>query len=100
MARYRQRQWREAQSALENSLRLNTAGLGEAPLYSDKAFDWFFLAMTHWQLGELEEAQKHYEQGVTWMDKQPNNKETLIWIRVECEQLLGLQRRPPSQPSR
>ena len=33
------------------------------------AFDWFFLAMAHWQLGEKDKAREWYDQAVQWMDK-------------------------------
>ena len=36
-------------------------------------FDWFFLAMAHWQLGHKEEARRWYDQGVAWMEKTKRN---------------------------
>ncbi len=33
------------------------------------SFDWFFLAMADWQLGEKEQAQVSFRRGVQWMEK-------------------------------
>ena len=39
------------------------------------SFDWFFLAMAHWRLGEKDKAREWYERAVQWMDKnQPDDK--------------------------
>ena len=33
------------------------------------SFDWFFLAMAHWQLGNHDQARAWYEKSVAWMEK-------------------------------
>lgn len=57
---------------------------------SSLAYNGFFLAMAHWQLGHQDEARKWYQQSVEWMvKKQPKNEE-LVRFRAEAEQLLGI----------
>jgi serine/threonine protein kinase/Tfp pilus assembly protein PilF len=80
VARYRAGDWKQAISDLEQSVSLGKGGTG---------YDWFFLAMAHWQLGEKDEARKWYSRAVQWMDKyQPANEE-LRRFRAEAEELLG-----------
>src|SRR4051812_32468876 len=43
VARYRARDWKIAVEALHKAMKLHEGG---------DAYDWFFLAMAHWQLGE------------------------------------------------
>jgi hypothetical protein len=56
----------------------------------DDSFDWFFLAMAHWQLGEKEQARKWFDRGVQWMEKNDPQNEELRRFRGEAEQLLGV----------
>ena len=51
IARYREGQWQEARTAFDKSLQLGTGSSGGAFRWAD-AIDWFFLAMSHWQLGQ------------------------------------------------
>jgi tetratricopeptide (TPR) repeat protein len=53
-------------------------------------YDWFFLAMSHWQLGDKVQARKWYDQAVARMDKAkiPNDDE-LCRFRAEAAALLG-----------
>jgi tetratricopeptide (TPR) repeat protein len=54
------------------------------------AYNGFFLAMAHWQLGHQDEARKWHQQSVEWMTtNQPTNKE-LVRFRAEAEELLGV----------
>jgi WD40 repeat protein len=79
-AHYRAGDWKEAVAALEKAMALRNGG---------DSFDWFFLAMAHWQLGEKEKAHQWYDQAVQWMDKnQPENGE-LRRFRAEAAELLG-----------
>jgi serine/threonine protein kinase/Tfp pilus assembly protein PilF len=56
------------------------------------AFNGFFLAMAHWQLGRKPDAQTWYDRSVEWtLKNQPRNRE-LIRFRAEAEQLLGIER--------
>ena len=48
------------------------------------SFDWFFLAMAHWQLDEKDEARKWYDQGVQWMEKNKPEDEELRRFREEA----------------
>ena len=67
-ARYRNGQWKEAIAAFEKSMELRDGG---------DSFDWFFLAMCHWQLGDKQAARKWYDQAVVWMDKnEPEERAT------------------------
>jgi tetratricopeptide (TPR) repeat protein len=81
VAHYRNGDWKEAAAALEKSIALSKGGT---------AFDWFFLAMARWQLGQKDEARKWYDKAVAWMDKnQPKNDE-LRRFRAEEAALLGV----------
>ena len=53
-------------------------------------FDWFFLAMAHWQLDSRDEARKWYDQAVVWMDKNQAKTEELRQFRAEAEELMGI----------
>jgi tetratricopeptide (TPR) repeat protein len=55
------------------------------------AWDWFFLAMAHWQLGEKDEARKQYDQGVQWMQKIKPVNEELRRFREEAAKLLKVE---------
>ena len=60
--------------------------------------DWFFLAMTHFQMGEKDLARKWYDQAVQWMDKnQPNNAD-LRRFRSEAAALLMIADDPTTKP--
>jgi Flp pilus assembly protein TadD len=54
-ARYRAGDCRGAAQALGKSMDLRKGG---------DSFDWFFLAMAHWQLGEKDRARARYDQAV------------------------------------
>jgi tetratricopeptide (TPR) repeat protein len=54
------------------------------------AFDWFVLAMAHWQLGHTEAARTFYGQAVQWMDKHQPDRDELRGFRAEAGQLLGV----------
>ena len=78
-AHYRAAAWNEAVAALEKSAGLRNGG---------DSFDWFFLAMAHWQLGAKDKAREWYDKAVRWMDtNQPKNEE-LRRFRAEAAELL------------
>jgi tetratricopeptide (TPR) repeat protein len=81
VALYRAREWKAAVAALEKSTRLREGG---------DSFDWFFLAMAHWQLGSKAEARKWYDQASAWMGKNAPQDEELRRFRAEAEELLGI----------
>ena len=82
MAHYRAGEWKAAIVALEKSMALRKGG---------DSFDWFFLAMAHWQLGEKEEARKWYDRAVVWMDKNRPKDEELRRFREEAAKLLKVE---------
>ena len=53
-------------------------------------FDWLFLAMAHWQLGEKEEARKWFDQAVEWIDKNKPQDDDIKRFRAEAAELLGV----------
>ncbi|HUE74171.1 MAG TPA: protein kinase [Pirellulaceae bacterium] len=81
VAQYRAGDWKAAIAALEKSLELRKGG---------DSFDWFFLAMAHWQLGEKDKAREWYDKAVQWMDKHQPNDEELRRFRAEAAELLGV----------
>jgi hypothetical protein len=80
VAQYRVGDWKAAIETLKQSMGLRNGG---------DSFDWFFLAMAHWQLGENERARQRFDQAVQWMDKNQPQNEELRRFRAEAEQLLG-----------
>ena len=88
VASYRAAQWKDAVAALEKSIELRSEG---------DSFDWFFLAMAHWQLGEGEKASQYFDRAVQWMEKnkpQDEEHEQLRRFRAEAATLLGVQQKP------
>src|SRR5262249_51789131 len=60
-AHYRNGEWREAVSELDQAMKLRPDGF--------QGTGYFFLAMAHWQLGEKDQARAWYDKGVQWMEK-------------------------------
>jgi uncharacterized protein HemY len=84
VAHYRAGEWKPAVQALKKSMDLRKGG---------NSFDWLFLAMAHWQLGEKDQARQWYDRGVQWMEKnQPKNDE-LRCFRNEAAELLGMEKK-------
>ena len=50
-------------------------------------FDWFFLAMAHWQLGHKEEARRWYDRAVQWTEKNKREDEELGRFQAEARVL-------------
>ena len=73
--------WKAAVAALEKSRELRKGG---------DIYDWFFLAMARWKLGDKEEARKWYDRAVNWMDKNKPNDEELRRFRDEAAALLKI----------
>jgi WD40 repeat protein/serine/threonine protein kinase/tetratricopeptide (TPR) repeat protein len=82
VAHYRAGDWNAARAALEQSVQLHDGG---------NAFDGFFLAMTHWRLGQKEEARRWYARAVEWMDKNRPQDEELRRFRDEAKTLLQIE---------
>jgi serine/threonine protein kinase/tetratricopeptide (TPR) repeat protein len=83
VAHYRAGDWKAALDALVKSMEVRKGG---------DSFDWFFLAMAHWQLGQRDEARKWYKKSVEWMEKNNPRDEELIRFRAEAEGLLGVKK--------
>ncbi|MBI3406961.1 MAG: tetratricopeptide repeat protein [Planctomycetes bacterium] len=81
VALYRTGDWKAAVAALEKSMGLRKGG---------DSFDWFFLAIAHWQLGEKDKAREWYGQAVQWMDKNQSSYEELRPFRAEAAVVLEL----------
>ena len=80
-AQYRACNWKAAIEALEKSMGLRKGG---------DSFDWFFLGMAYWKLGNKEQGRLWYDKALEWMDKnRPYNGE-LKHIRAEAAELLGI----------
>jgi serine/threonine protein kinase len=82
VSRYRAGQWRSAIEALQKSMAL---AKGKA-----EAFDSFFLAMAHWQLGNRQDGLKWYERAVAWTDEHEPKNAQLSQFRAEAAHLLGI----------
>jgi serine/threonine-protein kinase len=87
VAHYRAGSWRDAIAALEKSMLFRKGG---------NAFDWFFLAMTHWQLGDMQQARKWYDKAALRMDKNRPKDAELLSFRAEARELLGIQEPLPA----
>ncbi len=90
VAQYRAGQFKQAVTSLSKSMQLRSGG---------DAFDWFFLAMAHWQLKNKEEARKWYDKAVGWMEKSKPDDEELRRFRAEAAELLGIvknEKKPPA----
>ncbi len=85
VALYRAGQYAEATSILERS---RAAGKGEF-----EAFDLFFLAMAHHQLGHRKEGRLCYDQAVRWLDAQKSLSDKyakeLARFRAEAQAVLA-----------
>jgi Flp pilus assembly protein TadD len=84
VAHYRAGDWKAAIQALKKSMDLRKGGA---------SFDWFFLAMAHWQLGERDQARRWYDRAVQWMDKDQPKNEELRSFRSEAAELLGMEKK-------
>jgi tetratricopeptide (TPR) repeat protein len=85
-AHYRSGDWKAAITALEKSRTIRQGG---------DAFDFFLLAMAHWQLGQKDDARKWYRQALGWVEKNrqalatnPQWTDELRRFQAETEELL------------
>jgi len=79
VAHYRAGQWAAAIGDLE----LSMARGGGGP------YDWFFLAMASWRLGDRAGAQAWHAKSIAWMDQKAAQEENLLRYRAEAALLLG-----------
>jgi uncharacterized protein HemY len=82
-ALYRAGHWKAALEALKTA---NQQSLGKRAGSTS-----FFIAMTHWQLGDKAEARRWYDRSVEWMDKNQPKNEELLRFRTEATELLERQ---------
>jgi tetratricopeptide (TPR) repeat protein len=69
-------------------------------LYQGQSFssDAFFIAMSHWQLGELETACRWYDAAARWMDRFSADNDEQRRFRAEAAALLGVANEPGQDP--
>jgi tetratricopeptide (TPR) repeat protein len=91
VAHYRAGNYPDSVAALEKSRQLQAGQLA--------AFDDFFLAMAHWQLGHKDEAHSWRAKGVEWVQKNPEAvkqdprcPDLLRRFRAEADELLGVKK--------
>jgi tetratricopeptide (TPR) repeat protein len=85
-ALYRAGKWNEAIEAIHKAIELDNGG---------RSWDWFLLAMAHWQRGEPKEARKWYDKAVAGMRKYPPMDERLR--QAEAAALLGVTEQPKAK---
>jgi tetratricopeptide (TPR) repeat protein len=94
VAHYRDGDCKAAVETLERAMKLRSGG---------DAYDWFFLAMANWKLGNREEARFWLAKGVQWLQKDETRDAELHRFQAEAQALLNhfiipvpLQKTPPS----
>ncbi len=95
-AHYRAGHWQDAIKAMDKAMSL---------VPGDNAYyNLFFLAMSHWQLGDRDQAAKDYTQAIDLMDKDKSQEDNGRRFRAEAAELLGIRTEPkgdlPSPPKR
>jgi len=60
------------------------------PGYLDAGHE-FYLAMTHWQLGDRQRAREHYDRGVQWLKEHPAEVFDHRRLQADAARLLGIQ---------
>jgi serine/threonine protein kinase/tetratricopeptide (TPR) repeat protein len=81
VAHYRSADYPAAIAAIEKALPLRSGG---------DSFEFFFLAMTHWQQGDKDKARQWYDRAVAWMERHRPGDEQFRRYRAEAAALLGL----------
>jgi tetratricopeptide (TPR) repeat protein len=89
-ARYRAGDWKGAIADLEQAIALRQ------PDSHFNAFDGFFLAMAHWQLGEKDQARTWFDKAIAWMDRGLKDNAGLQRFRAEAAALLDVPVAPPT----
>jgi tetratricopeptide (TPR) repeat protein/tRNA A-37 threonylcarbamoyl transferase component Bud32 len=80
VAHYRNGDDKAAVAELETAMRLREGG---------DSFDWFFLSMAHWRLGNRNQARTWFDRAVQWMDKHKPHNDELRRFRAEAEAMLA-----------
>jgi hypothetical protein len=73
--------WRRAVRHFAKSAELRRGG---------QAFDWYYLAMAHWQLDEKEEARRWFEKAEQWTREHVKDDEELGKLREQAAAILAL----------
>jgi Flp pilus assembly protein TadD len=81
VALYRAGEWQAAREALTRSVDL---GAG------DNSWNWFFLAMAHWRLGEPDVARDRYDRACSEMKNSRVARNRLLRLRGDVAALLGV----------
>jgi tetratricopeptide (TPR) repeat protein/tRNA A-37 threonylcarbamoyl transferase component Bud32 len=71
--------WQDGAKALEKSMALRNGG---------DAFDWYFLAMAKWHLGDKAAARALHARAIEWTDSNAQGDRELRRFREEAEELL------------
>ena len=95
-AYYRNGDWKSAIAALEKSMELKRGG--NSP-WRFQCHNWFFLAMSHWQLGNRDEARRRFDQATQKMNERATRNAELSRFRAEAAELLGVNDQPAPRPS-
>ena len=80
-ARYRTGDWQDCITALEKSISLQKDG--------GDSFQWFFLAMANWQLGDQPAARRWYDRAIDWMQQNAPTEKYLLRFRAEADELMN-----------
>ncbi|MCE9527109.1 MAG: protein kinase [Planctomycetales bacterium] len=89
VAHYRVGNWKDAVAGLEKAMALSKGG---------NSFNWFFLAMAYWQLGDQGESRGWHEKAVAWMNKHRPKDEELRHIQSESAELLKTENKKNPNP--
>jgi tetratricopeptide (TPR) repeat protein len=89
-AEYRAGNWRASNAALQQPL--------ESLSFRIEPCDLYFLAMSHWRLGEQEQALRALQRASEWVNENGFPQEAHQFIAAEAAQLLGIRTRPSEEP--
>jgi len=89
VAAFRARDWTTAHDSLKRSISI-TGG---------RAHDWFFLAMTHWNQGNHDEARKCFNLALAALKNESKDDTELLRFHAEAAALMGLPGPKPSSKS-
>ena len=82
IVQYRSGDYESAIASLQKSIEFHR---------SVDAYDALFLAMSHSQLGEPEQAKDWYAKALQWLNNKNSTNEELLRFKTEAEQTLGIQ---------
>ncbi|HZL89651.1 MAG TPA: tetratricopeptide repeat protein, partial [Pirellulaceae bacterium] len=88
-AEYREGNWQASIDALEKSRKLQ-----RNPTLGDP-YQWLFLSMAHWKLGNRVEARKWYDRSVWWLEYYNLNTAEALAFHAEAAKVLGIT--PPAE---